>query len=96
MQNKLWIASKKAISFVDKLCVLSTVKSTTTSTLSTRNGLVVAADWVKNCTKSFRQKQKEFSSIKETVYPKQLKAKRNVPHKSTNSTNPTSYCIYNI
>ncbi len=95
MQNKLWIDSKKAISFVDKLCVLSTVKSTTISVLSTRKGPATTASRVTNRAKSFQQKQKEFSSIREIIYLKPLKEKMRAPHKSTLSTYPSSYCIYN-
>lgn len=95
MRNKMWTSLIIAISFVDKLGILSTTGSTVIYNLSTRLKLAAVAGYTKMCTKTFPLKQMKFSSFYKTASIKQLRTKICFSHKSTSSTHPTSYCIYN-
>jgi len=96
MQTKLWIRKKTAISLVDKGDSLSTMQSTEKKALSTKILIGTAINTPLNMLNKLWLKQPQFSSIYKQSFLVMLRPKRELSHKSTNSTCTTSYCIYNI
>lgn len=96
MSIKMWISYINTIRLVDKQAKISTLISTISGKLSTKEYAITMLKKPPKVFYKLQQKLNEFSSTFNTVKQWWLKLKKQLPHIYTSSTITTAFNIYNI
>ena len=96
MQTKMWITFFNTIRCVDKWGKVSTTESTANKKLSTLKNVEDSTNNPVLHQRSMKQQQKQFSTKQKRNNLLQLRRKKKILPKSTNTTLATAFYIYNI